>query len=550
MQNISQAFAEAQKAPVRHTTARVTFEMVDNLAYSDREIYTSGQCLISNREQLTNKIRRTDYNFATLEPDFFKLDGTFAIFDDRVNSNETGFISDSIADENGIFETPIVIEFNFSNYINSPGLTITFDSKLNEYAKTFNIAYYRNEMILHSESVTNNEKTVFATEFGVENYNRLILTINEWNGGNRRARIVEVDFGLLKTFVDDELIKVDVIEELDTLNNFVATNELTFTIDNSDRKFNILNPNGIYRFLKNRQEVTCEFGLKTTNDQFEFVQMGKFYLDEWKADEGALTVTFTAHDITKILDSETYESNVSTLENAYNLCQGILERCGVQNYFIDDSLKDIMLNQKTDKVTCKEALQMIGIASLSVVYQDRLGKLRIEPLEKIFKREKFSYYSGDAMAITGAFSPEIDQEGYSKTIDLDNVYKVPQITLSTPIERVEVVYRVGDEDREYSLNKGEIQPFSQVQIDNKIAILTNYFIATEEQALSVAQWIMNELNLNAEYEINWRTNPAFECGDNIFVEDGFATVCQSRIIKQVYNYSGYLKGVTTTKGSV
>ncbi|MBP3908968.1 MAG: hypothetical protein J6D33_08575 [Turicibacter sp.] len=550
MQNISQAFAEAQKAPVRHTTAHVTFEMVDNLAYSNREISTTGQCFISNAEQLTNKIRRTDYNFATLEPDFFKLDGTFAIFDEGSNSNETGFVSDSIANEDGTFETPIVIELVFSNYINSPGLTVTFDNKLNEFAESFTIAYYNNQSLLHSESITNNDMAVFATEFGVENYNRFVLTVDKWNAGNRRARIVEVDFGLLKTFVDDELIKVDIVEELDTLNNLVATNELTFTIDNSERKFNVLNPNGIYRFLKNRQEITCEYGLKTNNDQFEFVQMGKFYLDEWKADEGALTVTFTAYDITKSLDGESYENNLSTTKSAYSLCQDILDKCGVQSYFIDDSLKDIMLNQKSEKITCKEALQMIGIASLSVVYQDRHGQLRIEPLDTIFKRERFLYYSGDDMAITGAFSPEIDQEAYSKTIDLDNVYKVPQITLSTPVERVEITYRVGEEDKFYSLNKGEIQTYSQVQVDNRTAILTNYFIATEEQASRVACWIMNELNLNAEYEITWRANPAFECGDTVFVEDGFNTVCQSRIIKQTYNYSGYLRGVTTTKGSV
>ena len=61
---------------------------------------------------------------------------------------------------------------------------------------------------------------------------------------------------------------------------------------------------------------------------------------------------------------------------------------------------------------------------------------------------------------------------------------------------------------------------------------------------------MIELNLLGEYSVDWRQNQAFECGDAIFIEDGFKNINQSRIIKQTFNYTGFLKGTTTTKGSV
>ena len=56
--------------------------------------------------------------------------------------------------------------------------------------------------------------------------------------------------------------------------------------------------------------------------------------------------------------------------------------------------------------------------------------------------------------------------------------------------------------------------------------------------------------MNAEYTSNWRGNMAFECGDSIFVEDAFNTTFQSRIIKQEFSYSGFLKCITYTKGSI
>ena len=88
---------------------------------------------------------------------------------------------------------------------------------------------------------------------------------------------------------------------------------------------------------------------------------------------------------------------------------------------------------------------------ISVVYQDREGYLRIEPLEGIIKRERYICYAGEE-SIAGVSIPEIDHEAYIKTIDLDNAYSVPQIKLSTSIEQVVVHYKVNQEERTYQLN--------------------------------------------------------------------------------------------------
>ena len=298
--------------------------------------------------------------------------------------------------------------------------------------------------------------------------------------------------------------------------------------------------------MKERQEVTCEFGVKVDEQRAEMVKMGSFYLDEWQVDEGALTASFTAYDITQMLERYDYESDISYTTSAYALCVGILNHCRIKKYKIDESLRTIYLNQQSESITCREALQLIAIASLSVVYQDREGYLRIEPLEGIIKRERYICYAGEE-SIAGVSIPEIDHEAYINTIDLDNAYSVPQIKLSTSIEQIVVHYKVNQEERTYQLNSTLSR---SIQLEGKTATLTNSFIPDEETAQKVALWLLEELKLNAEYTSNWRGNAAFECGDRIFIEDGFKTIFQSRIIKQEFDYSGYLKCTTTTKGSV
>ena len=546
MQNVSLGFIESNKAPIRQTSARVTFELVDPNAYTDLVISTSNECLLSHSKQLVDKVRQTAHHFATLEPNFFKLDGSFSIVDPEYLDDEVGYVSDSMCNQQGAFEKPIFLEFVFNEQISSPGLTLTFDTKLNEFADSFKIEVYRDGALIYTKEVRGNLQSIYELEERLDQYTKVRITISKWCRGNRRARVVAVDFGLLKVFSDQELIKVDVLEELDTINNVIASNELRFTIDNQDRSFNILNPTGIYRFLRERQEVTCEFGVKVNDQAFEYVKMGNFYLDEWQVDEGALTASFTAYDITQMLDRYDYESDISYTASAYALCVGILNRCRIKKYKIDESLRMIYLNQRSEPITCREALQLIAIASLSVVYQDRDGYLCVEPLEGIIKRERYICYTGEE-SIVGISIPEIDNEAYSKTIDLDNAYSVPQIKLSTSIEQIIVHYKVNQEERTYQLKSSSSR---SIRVEGKTATLTNSFIADEKTAKKVALWLLEELRLNAEYTSNWRGNVAFECGDRIFIEDGFKTIFQSRIIKQEFEYSGYLKCITTTKGSV
>lgn len=543
MIKVSQKYKESVYAPTRRTTAKVSFEILDNEAYNDNVAIVTGEAPISRKNQLTNKIRNMSHKYATFEKDYFKLDGSFYI-PPKPNEDESelGWWSDDICDENGIFTPYQVLEFDFTEEHNSMGLTITFDVLTKEYASDFDIEVYRIDgTLIHTENVVDNDKPTYVMIHGLDNYGKIIITIKKWVKPFRRVRITEVDFGVIKDYEDDKLVNLNIIEEINIISDRIPSNEIRFTIDNSSREFNILNPEGFYRFLKERQDVKASIGIEISENEFEFIPMGKFYLTEWQSDEGALTTTFIARDIFELLENKEYTSINNT--NLYDLAEDILLKANVEDYYIDGELKNITTSGFEKPLNSRKALQYLGIAGKSAIYQDRQGTLQIKQFKVLDERDtQYIYFAGPDM-FTGMVYTAVD-EGYDmKNITFDNVYKEPQIKLDKLLYSLVMVIHNGEEKEEVTFYNEGVKGGNSFKIDNPL-------INSLEHAQEVAEWIISEYNLRAIYNINWRQNPALECGDIVLVEDSFKAKKQSRIIKQEFEYAGYLSGRTETKGGV
>ncbi|MBU5439505.1 hypothetical protein KQI42_15930 [Tissierella sp. MSJ-40] len=542
MIKVSQKFKESVYAPTRKTTAKVFFEILDNEAYNDNTSTVTSEAPISRKHQLTNKKRNMSHRYATFERDYFKLDGSFHIPPKpHEGDSELGWWSGDICNEEGIFNPYQVLEFNFTEEHNSMGLTITFDTMANEYASDFDIEVYGLDgTLIHKEVVTNNNYHLYVLIRGLDNYGKIKIIIKKWAKPFRRVRITEVDFGVVKNYEDDKLIKLNIIEQMNIISDTIPSNEIKFTIDNSSKEFNILNPEGFYRFLKERQEVTAAIGVEIREDEFEYVPMGKFYLTDWQSDEGAMTTTFTARDIFELLDQKEYVSITDT--NLYDLAEDVLVKAEVKNYYIDEELKNINTLSFEKKLNSRKALQYIGIAGKAAIYQDRQGVLQIKQFKILDERDtQYIYFTGPDM-FAGMIYVATD-EGYDmKNITFDNVYKEPQIKLDKLVYSIVMVINEEEKQEVTFYNEG-IKEGVSFKIDNPL-------INTVKHAQEVAEWIIEEYNLRAIYNINWRQNPALECGDIVLVEDSFNAKKLSRIIKQEFNYQGYLNGKTETKGGI
>lgn len=615
MIEISQEFKQAVYAPIRKTAAKVSFEILDNEAYLDNTSTVSSDAEISRRDQLTNKVRSMSHKYATFEQDYFKLDGSFHIPPrPEEDDSELGWWSDEICGSDGMFAVPQTVEFDFAEEHSSLGLTVHFDILTKEHATDFDIDVYRHDgTLIHHESVTRNTLAVYVLGYGLDGYGRMLITIRKWGRSFRRAKITEVDFGVVRDYENDKLIELSVIEQMNIISDTIPSNELKFTVDNSDRAFNILNPEGFHRFLKERQEVTALIGIEIEPDEFEYIEMGKYYLTDWQSNEGALTTTFTARNIFELLERLDYISG--TFDNLYVLTEDVLNKSGIESYVIDETLRDIPTYGFDKILSIRKALQYIGIAGKCAVYQDRQGILRVQQFKELDESTSYLNFAG-ADLFAGWAYPEVDEGFEMKNISFDNVFQEPQIKLDKLVNAVEVIVYNYDKGEEKEILKSSIEingeetvfvvyqnpVFGEVVItvsgatnyrivnsytngvslfikatgtvemsavgsslvikkiaftltDNSIKDgvtlkLENPLIVDPEHARDVGLWLLKESRLRALYQVNWRQNPALECGDIVLVEDSYKAKKQSRITKQEFKYSGYLSGKSETKGGV
>lgn len=523
MQSTSNEYKQAVYAPDRETKGRVTFDISDVTARNDvSNISVSQQSVISNKVQLINQKREQSVNIATWEKDRFKLDGSFSFADDNIENNgELGFVSDYLCNDEGVFELEPTLTFAFGEPHSSMGITITFDPLNEEYATEFVInAYDGFDNLILSEHVEDNELSQVATIGQFFLYEKIEIIIKKWSKPYRRCRVVEVDFGIVKVYTDKHLIKMDLIEDMDIVTKTLASGEFNFTVENLNKEFNILNPDGFHKFLQERQIVMPEIGV-VTDEGIEYVPLGRFYLMDWTSDEGALTASFTARNIIDIMTSYDYEN--LTAKNNYSLYQmavDIFEICGVVNYEIDPALQNIETKGLVKKSNCRDVLQLIAIAGMCNVHVTREGKLiiRQSPLGIGDKKD---------------------------TVSLNDMYDEPKIELEKITKSVEVTYYDDlDTPNIYIKNNQEVKEGANIKVSS------NTLINTEEKAINVANWIMRMLNYRAIYDVNWRGNPAHELNDVVVIEDAYNLNKESIVTKIELTYQGALEGKLGARGMI
>jgi hypothetical protein len=520
MYNTSDRYKEAVYAPARTAKARVTFDISDVTAAGDvTSITTTSQAVLSNKAQLINK-NREQYNFASFEPDRFKLDGSFMFADENIaNNGELGFVSDILSGADGSFATPPALTFQFGSNHSSMGLTITFDPNANEYATDFTMtAYDVNNNVIDSVSVTGNDKAQVTPIGQLYQYRKITVVIHKWCKPQRRARVAEVDFGVVRVYKDNNLIKASLIEEFDIITSTIPSPEFKFTVDNANREFNILNPAGFYKFLQERQQVIPEVGIDT-GGLIEYIPLGNYLLTEWVSDEGSLTATFTARTNLDLMSGFDYENLIEKSSyNLYQMAVEIFNLCGISNYYLDLGLQNISTKGLVENANCRDVLQMIAIAGCANIYVTRDNTITVK-------------------ICTETLGNSQDE------IDMDNMYSEPQIELDKVVKSVLVTY-YSDLDTKQTVGVDNIG----ITKGDVLKVETNTLINNEAHAVNVANWILRQRNYRAKYSINWRGNPAHELNDIALIDNTYGTPKKAIITKNSIEYQGYLSAKTEARG--
>jgi hypothetical protein len=364
-----------------------------------------------------------------------------------------------------------------------------------------------------------------------------------------------------QVYLDDRIMKFDIIEEFPSLADTLPSNQCSITLDNRDGTFNFLTFSNMTQILASQPTMKFEIGLhvpvSTKNpDGIEWLPLGYYFLDSWQSDWDVQTVSLIGHDWLTQLSNIPFNS--ATYSNMNALVTAIFNTAGITNYSIDSSLNNFNTSKIVPKsYDCRTLLQSVGLATMCAVYQDRSGKMIVQPFPTLQSSGMFSAYTSSDNTLwhypgSNTYS-EINDDSGNKHISLANMYVFPKVSLEKSIYQLKVnVYSNGAINHAKTYTNGALNG----GINGFTFTIDNPLIDSDSMADSVSKWYINESNYNAVYSVDWRQNPSLQSGDMVLVDDGMPVGGQAgtttdkvaRVTKQEFVYQGYLQGTSECRG--
>lgn len=404
------------------TKASIMFGFVDVTAKQD------SQPSVNDKQNFVdlNDLKRDDIEeikYGTCEKNQFALDGTFELMPDELDN--MCWWSNRMSDENGAFETPLVLEIDFNDTHSSLGLTFIF-SKSNDYCNNLNIKYYDLNNKLISDVNFTPDKYKYVCNNIVENYKKLVITFYGTNNPLRYLKLYKILYGAEKVFEGDNLMSADILEELDLLSSELTINTLDFTVYSADDEFNIINPKGLYSLLQQRQKMQVTETIINENKEKD---MGTFYLDTW-ANEKDKTMKIGAIDLIGVIDKTDFNGGIYINITFFNLIKEIMTSAKLDetDYEIQEDLKNIKLSGYIPICSHRVALQQAVFAVGAVADCSRSSKINIYTIKEYENNtiiEKTNIFQGTKKIeqnelVTGV---SIMAHNYTKSNEVEEVYK-------------------------------------------------------------------------------------------------------------------------------
>jgi hypothetical protein len=444
-------------------------------------------------------------NYATLEHNLWLLDGSRNVVPATAPYSTPGYVS---ADD-----TLGGVTLSLSEVRNQaiPGFVITWSSEYGEYPTAFTVEAKNGDSVVASVSVTDNATNVTEVPLEIAGYDKVVIRIQEWNYPDHRARLDRIYFGHIYMFGKKDVIDYTHEQYGCLLSGELPKASIAFSLDNVDGKWNPMNPFGLGKYISERQRVTVRYGMNV-DDAIEWIQGGVFYLTGWRAPSNGLTAHFEARDIFEFLLNTEYTGVYSgTMDNKGtldNIVRDALSLSDLPTDFVvslDPHLGDIYgYKAANDSFKVAEMLQLCANAACCVVYQDRDGVLRIEPLNK----KVTDYYIGSNVS-----------------------YSHPEIELTKPLKAVHVISKYDLTVVLPVASSGEIQTVNNAIVDASVD-----GVSSPKDA--IAQWTRDMLEKRTVVTGEFRGDPRLDVFDVVAVESKYGVIFPVVITDIKYSYSG------------
>lgn len=484
----SPAYEAAINANTRMTDFAAQFAFVPPGAVEGSSVTTSSAASYSDASQVNNNITQMGafwQNFGD-----WVLDGNGHIID---GVGEMGFWSDSLsAADNSV--AGCYLEYTMDDEYDLIGITIAFDTVADEYATDFDVEYYDSgNSLITSTNVSGNTDAIAVVDLIGSSVVTVKVVINEWCLPNARPRVAEINPGQIYTFDLNNSYAITASNLVKPFSNSFEVGELSVEFDNSDHKFDFLNPTGVFYYLRQRMQVTSQIGLNI-GGSYDWTNSGDRYLFEIPNDEqvqsAALVcrpaVAFASADAGNNLGTNTIATAAAALWAKTGFTESIT---------IDASLQNIACNKYIgENVDIKDALAALALTAGGYWVVRRNGDMDMLPL-----------------------TTSIGAPVY--TLSYDDMLRKPSITQNAKVTAVRIGYSYLDFGIDW---KSKQTIYTNGANDGAQVEAISYFTPSTTRAEEIGQLVLDyHAARRLTFDISYRGNPALEVGDVISVETDY-----------------------------
>lgn len=381
MKSVSNAYKASMKAMLRNRSyVRITFGNVDTTAATDGEWESNGAASISEFETVDYAYQYGD-TYAALELNRWALDGKTLIVPTGEDVQD-GFISSLMSDGAGNFSTPPVITREFSLKHIFPGLTLTFDTRQQEWPLEVTADFYLNGEVVDTQtvSITSVQTTISTTATEID---KVTITFDRCLP-YRRPRLENVLYGLNVQFVNKDIVSTQQKHDVDPLSRRLPTETMQFTILDYEHKYDPDNPAGIYAYVDKNSPIEIQFGYELPDGSVEWLKPDNYVLNA-KPSAQNNQATFNGTGLIGSLTGTFYKSKLGS-KSLYDMAQEVLLDAGLtlteqgeNPWEIDNALKNMFTTAALPIDTHMNCLQLIAHAACCRLYTDDDNIIHIRP---------------------------------------------------------------------------------------------------------------------------------------------------------------------------
>ena len=529
MQTVSENWKKVQKQTLLNESyVEVSLDIADPESLADASSQDNGAVYISDTSEVVSEVDKNIVPYCTLEQNLWLLDGSRKAIPES-QYGDSGYVGDVLSDDVCIFSSKIpIITINFSKVFNNliPGITITWSAAYGEFADSFIVTAYNGDTVVAQKEVVGNRSVKSLVLIDIVNYDRIVIQIKKWCLPYHRARVEEVFVGMNKVYSKTDLFDYSHTQSVDPVSTSLPKTEIKFSIDNVSGEYNPYNDQGMAKYLMARQEVKAKYGLKLNDGSTEWIKGGTFYLSEWYAKQNGMSADFTARDLLEFMSAIYEENHDLSSRTLYELAEQVLVAAdlpmnsdGTVKWFIDESLKSITSAAPLPNDTLANCLQLIANAGECVLYQDRSGTLRIEPLK-------------------------FDVSDYE--INSFNSYSKSEITIAKPIKQVNVKvyqYAIGEKGVESTTTEFA----AVVGTTGETITIDNPLVTDRNRASAIATWVGTHLGHRMTLDSSWRADVRLDALDIVTNKNNYNTN-NVRMTDVEFRFNGAFRG--TGEGKV